>query len=150
MGVAAGREVRGVVPFSPARGIAALEAILKSQNRQMCVVDLDYLVLMKVHPQSKAYLQHVAGSGSPLDNLGSSLIKSEKFWEEIDSVKDDEKPAIIKQYVKVLLRQILKLDDQEPIDDQASFQDIGLDSLMMIEVSRTLASSISVLGLERC
>lgn len=138
VGIAAGREVRGVIPFSPARGIAALEAVMKSQRRQICVVDLEYQVLMKVHPQSKAYMQHVAGGSSSADSTGSSSIKSEKFWEEIDSAKDKDKPVIIKQYVKVLLRQILKLEDEETIDDKANFQEMGLDSLMMIELKNNL------------
>lgn len=137
MGVAAGREVRGVLPFSPQRGIAALEATLKSQRTQICIVDLDYPIVIKVHPQSKAYMQNMDGCSA--SDSGSSIIKSEKFWEDVDSAaKDSDKLEVIKYYCKVLLRQILKLDDDEAIDDNGNFQDMGLDSLMMIELKNNL------------
>lgn len=130
--------MRGVTAFSPKRGIAALEAIMKSQVKQMCVVDLEYHTLIKVFQQSKTYLQHLAVSGTSGENSVAAVINSEKFWEEMDGAKDEDKPVIVKRYVKVLLRHILKQDEEESFSDTANFQDMGLDSLMMIELKNNL------------
>ncbi|CAL8118587.1 unnamed protein product [Orchesella dallaii] len=136
VGIAAGKEVRGVFPFSPQRGIAALGATMRSRWTQIGIVDLDYGILCKVFPQSKHLAQTMIGASSESSFITS--VSSDKFWEDVDSAKDEDKAPVIKKYIKLLLKQILKLDDEDPIDDHSNFQDLGLDSLMMIELKNNL------------
>jgi len=41
----------------------------------------------------------------------------------------------VTKYVHTLVRQILKLEDTDVIGELSTFQDLGMDSLMMIEMN---------------
>jgi thioester reductase-like protein len=42
----------------------------------------------------------------------------------------------------MMIRQILKLDQDEPLNDEENFQDLGMDSLMMIEMKNMVQSTM--------
>jgi len=56
----------------------------------------------------------------------------ESFWDEYNSSED--KLSVIRHYIELILRQILKFDDDDVIDEHQSFSEMGMDSLMMLEM----------------
>lgn len=133
VGIATEVELPGVKPLTTLQGMTALEAIMKSQRLQTSVIDFESVgVACKLFPEFKNYLDEKVWKPSE-HNQANWNVKSEDFWEEVDAEPDREgKLTVIKKYVKILLRQALRLDPGEPIDDNANVQDMGVDSLMMV------------------
>jgi thioester reductase-like protein len=135
VGVAAGIEVAGLVPFSPNQGIGALEASLKTQRSQIAVLEADFQAIRRLFPQTKRYIEELK---LMLDSGVQVKICSEKFWQDYDGAQEEEKYNVLKGYLENILRQILKLDKNEPIDENQNLQEMGLDSLMMVEMKNFL------------
>lgn len=71
-------------------------------------------------------------------------IKIERFWDEFNSAAgdDDKQTEVVKAYIELILRQILKFDDDEPIDENQNFSDMGMDSLMMLEMKNMMQTML--------
>jgi acyl carrier protein len=145
--------VAGLVPFSPNQGIAALEAIMKTTRSQVAVLEADFAAIRRLFPQTKRYVEELKLS---LDPGVQVKISSEKFWQEYDPAEEDDKPRIVQGYIESILRQILKLDKTEPIDENQNLQEMGLDSLMMVEMKNFLQTlmgnrvTVSASSLQDC
>lgn len=133
VGIATEVELPGVKALTTLQGVTALEAIMKSHRLQTGAIDFESFGLAcKLFPEFKSYMDEKIWK--PSENSQASWnVKSEDFWEEVDAEPDREgKMTVIKKYIKILLRQALRLDPTEPIDDNANVQDLGVDSLMMV------------------
>ncbi|CAL8118605.1 unnamed protein product [Orchesella dallaii] len=141
VGVAVGKEFPGVPPFSLERGLNALGRILRDQRTQVCVAEVQMTVFQKFFGGIHTYLEDVLYKDSDKSgrNEGATSVNSELFWKQLDCAETpEEKLGVIRENVKSVIRQILKLDKNEPIDDNNTFQEIGLDSLMMVEMKNLL------------
>ncbi|CAL8109976.1 unnamed protein product [Orchesella dallaii] len=66
-------------------------------------------------------------------------LNTDEFWEEVDTMDDVAwKREVFGKYIKILIRSILKMDPDEPIEDNTEFQTFGVDSLMMLEMKNNL------------
>lgn len=71
------------------------------------------------------------------------LINNEQFWDDYDSADDEEtKLEVVKRFVRSMIRQILKLGKDEVMNDDENFQDLGMDSLMLIEMKNVVQSTL--------
>lgn len=127
--------------LSTLQGISALEYVMKTQRIQTSVVNMESFVLFtKMSPQLANYLdERIWKTGS--SSTTSLTIKSDEFWQQYDSKNDtSEKISLLKCQLKDILRKILKMDNEEPIEDDANFQEMGVDSLMFIEIKNAVQS----------
>ncbi|CAL8143533.1 unnamed protein product [Orchesella dallaii] len=140
VGVATEIDIPGINPISNLQGLKALEYALKSQRTQTAAINIkSFVILAKLLPYLSTYLDERIWT----KNSGNSsiAIKSDEFWELYDS-KDvlEEKAEVIKEQLRSMLRSILKLDDSDKVDDNANFQEMGVDSLMFVEIKNSLQS----------
>jgi thioester reductase-like protein len=141
VGVAANMEIIGVKPFSVLQGISALERAMKSQRLQCMVTEMDMAIMKQVFPSSKTYLGELK---LDRDSHKDIKINNEKLWNDYDTAVDDEgRSEVIRNFVRLMIRQILKLDQDEPLNDEENLQDLGMDSLMMIEMKNAVQSAMS-------
>lgn len=117
-----------------------LEVTLRTQRVQTSFGDFESLTMWSLLcPLVKSYfddkiLNKMKESGS--NNQG---LKAESFWKEMDDAEDkQEKINVVSVYLKRILRAALRLEDEEPINDDANIQDIGVDSLMLIELKNSI------------
>lgn len=146
VGVATEVEFPGINPFSNNQAIAGLEYALKSHRTQLAFVNVEsFVVLRKLFPNVSAYLDEQVwksrGGASGVLNL-----KSDEFWRQYDSFSPDDrdqKLAHVQEYLKLLLRHTLKLDDGDEIQEDGNFQDLGVDSLMFVELKNAIQTLLS-------
>jgi thioester reductase-like protein len=141
VGVAANMEIIGLKPFSVLQGVSALERALKSQRLQCLVAEMDMAVMKQLFPSVRRYLEELKMNQN--DKTREIHINNEQFWNEYDAATTDEsRSEVIRGFVRLMIRQILKLDKDEPLNDEENFQDLGMDSLMMIEMKNVVQSTI--------
>ncbi|ODM96308.1 Polyketide synthase HetM [Orchesella cincta] len=142
VGVAVEYDLPGIARMTTQQGLNALESIMKSHRLQTAVNSIQsFPLLFKTFPHLKNYLDERVYKSEFL--TGQSInIKSEEFWEEYDTCGEDRdgKVATIKKYIGITLRHILRLDPQDSVDDNMELQEMGVDSLMMLEMKNSLQS----------
>ncbi|CAL8125824.1 unnamed protein product [Orchesella dallaii] len=142
VGVAVEYDLPGIAPITTQQGINGLESIMKSHRVQIVVNNVEsFSLLFKTFSHLKNYLDERAWK-SEFSTGKSFNIKSEDFWEEYDGCGEDRdgKVVVIKKYITITLRHILRLDASDPVDENMELQDMGVDSLMMLEMKNSLQS----------
>lgn len=141
VGAAKHIKMPAVKPFAPNQGLLALEAILRTQKTQIAVLDVDFQYVRKLTSNVGTYLEELQITKG---NQGVAFtVKIGNFWDDFNSCNIEEKRVgVIKSYVGTILRQILKFDDDEAIDENQNFSEMGMDSLMMLEMKNFLQTML--------
>ncbi|CAL8085358.1 unnamed protein product [Orchesella dallaii] len=138
VGVATEVDIPGLNAISNLQGIGALEYVLKTQRSQTTSVNISsFVILSKFVPYLGTYLDERMWKKTSTSNTVG--IQSDEFWEQYDSKTElEEKTNVLKAQIQNILRTTLKLDDGDSIDDHLNFQDMGVDSLMFVEIKNSL------------
>jgi len=121
----------GLRMFSPAQGIAALERIMTSTHVQAGVSEITDSNIIKT----------VFRQGRYMDEMKSSSQEARKYEqfdylvEEIKQAKSSEEREIkIQKYIEAVLKDTLSLPSTDVLDIDQNFADMGVDSLMGMEM----------------
>ncbi|ODM98514.1 Lovastatin diketide synthase LovF [Orchesella cincta] len=137
VGVATEIDFPGLRPISTSEGLLALETFLTTQKSHLAVLNIEsFGMLCKAFPRVKTYVDDKRLLGEIKTKI---LINSDMFWAEVDNALDREaKIVVFKNFIKTVVKNTLKLDADEIIDDHAEFQALGIDSLMTLEMKNSL------------
>jgi len=146
VGVAADLELSFLTPFTPLQGFAALKEILRHHKIQVGVIETDFPKLRLVFPwvDRGGYATSILTSTSKRDSNRSFAITPETFWEHIEGAGGDgkETECVLQRYVSEAVRHILRLEEGDVIDVEGNLQEMGLDSLMMVELKNVIQSAL--------
>ncbi|MFI4962470.1 MAG: SDR family NAD(P)-dependent oxidoreductase, partial [Legionellales bacterium] len=65
-------------------------------------------------------------------------LKDVEFYETLKNCPDSDREPLVRQYIHQLLRSTLELTDDFLIDDETNFFEMGMDSLMAMEMSNRI------------
>lgn len=140
--------IRGIPAVS---ALSALEALLQDRPDQAAVVDVDWLRLQTARP-SLAFspiIRDLVTTGSAEARQGLQVAESE-IQRELAELAPDKREERMVRFLAEELARILRLP-VEKIDPRADVNDLGLDSLMAMElvtvVERELALRLSTMEL---
>jgi acyl carrier protein len=139
-GVAALWERRGVAPLPPDRGLRLLERLLAAGG----------LAPAQVLAVSAAWARAApAGTAPPLlaDLLpapGGERAGDEALLRSLRQAGPDGRLALLREHVRAEVVRVLGLEHDRPIDDRQKFFDLGMDSLMAVELKGRLESSLAL------
>lgn len=120
---------------------------MKSHRLQTAIVNGDVAVWKLLFAWAEKYLEEVKVHNTRSNRkkgVGggevSSDVTSASFWEALDKTRGSpgERSRVVEKLVISVLHCILKLDEGEEIDVHKEFQDLGLDSLMLVELRNIL------------
>jgi acyl transferase domain-containing protein/NADPH:quinone reductase-like Zn-dependent oxidoreductase/acyl carrier protein len=156
VGAAAEIEILGLQPFTPLQGISALDQIMRSQMPQAVVLDkFDFDVYKRILIGVKRYFEDIKSDNTAQSKVGAKLHNYDQFWKSFDDCSDTEaKVTVLRDLVRSVISSILKLDAD--FGDESNFTDLGMDSLMMIEMKNAVQSimgkrvTITVTALKDC
>jgi 8-amino-7-oxononanoate synthase/malonyl CoA-acyl carrier protein transacylase len=124
---------QGLSAIAPQQGLQILEELLQQQATQVGVLPVDWSLFQNKIPKSTFFA----------DLLPQTTEKPLKKSESKDNIKGNRK-TILFDRVRSLVAKVLGFDSPNSIDPQENFGDLGMDSLMAVELKNALQSSLGV------
>jgi NADPH:quinone reductase-like Zn-dependent oxidoreductase/acyl carrier protein len=146
---AAARMARqGVKPMAPASALAALGEAISAGGSRAVIGDADWEVLRQQFPQGAAarrffdvFLPEVSGKGQVEARAGTGNKDAEEIAAICGAGRTERLPRM-ETFVRGAARKVLGLSAGRPIPADLPLQELGLDSLMALELRNVLAQAM--------
>ncbi|SEM07181.1 Acyl transferase domain-containing protein [Stigmatella aurantiaca] len=130
---------RGLRSFGPEEGTALLDGVLGSVHGQLVLMDIDGRQWREFYPQVAAsrrlgdLFQGTAQAAWATSPQGAAVLLP-----SLRRAQAGQRPALVEQFVREQLGQVLRHDDVRAIERSAPLRSLGLDSLMALELRNRL------------
>jgi acyl transferase domain-containing protein/NAD(P)-dependent dehydrogenase (short-subunit alcohol dehydrogenase family)/acyl carrier protein len=119
---------RGVRSIDPEDALCALDRLMGTGAAQAGVLPIDWSIFLQVSPGAEVppYFEHVLAKTAPA--AASTLLAN------LRQATADERPRLLATHLKAEIAQVLELGDAEAVEMQHRLFDLGIDSLMAVEL----------------
>ena len=144
-------KLQGVGTIAPAHGLKVLGALLPSARPQVAVLPVVWdLYLRQFRGSAPAWLREVAASrarsGPARPAEAAAADETVSLRARLQDVPASRQLEAVEAHVMAQVVSVIGLDPSRPLDPQQALGEIGVDSLMAVELRNRLTST---LGLER-
>ncbi|MGW4820645.1 SDR family NAD(P)-dependent oxidoreductase [Streptomyces sp. NPDC004227] len=131
---------RGIESISPAQGIAALDRLLRGSTTQVCVLPLDRDKL-RDHPGGGLLRTLLDTSGQDADGTAGPLDEVRRRMLAVEPGR--RRRAVLTEHCRAVAARVVGTDPAR-IDTSAPITSLGFDSLLSLELRKSLESSLRV------
>ena len=128
----------GLEPIAPEQGLQVLAELLTTSAAQVGVLPVNW---------SKFRQQFSQGMELPLlevmTGAGQALAQRSEFLQQLEAAPVKERRAMLMAHLRSQLAKVLDLSTQEQIEPRQRLFDLGLDSLMAVELKNHLESTLA-------
>jgi acyl carrier protein len=136
---------QGIEPIPLQQGISVLEQILGHSTSQVGVIPIDWSVFRKQLSTGRQLplLSKLVGE---LDLLETELTKTkqDEFLERLESVPESERYDLLRTQIQTEVAKVLGLNDSQLPGFEQGFFDLGMDSLMAVELQNRMTHLLGV------
>ena len=129
---------QGESMITPSQGTEILAALLgqRQNTPQMGVFPINWATYLKMGRRRDGFFQTIAAETEARpDSAGAP----QAGWrQELEAAPEDEQYAVLVDHLRLMVARVLGLDTPEHIELRQGLRDLGLDSLMSIEVRSRL------------
>ncbi len=129
----------GITPLDPDLALEALEALLTQETPQLGVVQIEWPKFLDQISSGAVppFLEHIA---SAMDAGAQSF---SAFRLQLDAAPAEERLTLLTQHVQSQIAKVMGLSSPGEVELDRSFTDLGMDSLMGMEMKSRLQASLS-------
>ncbi|HWG99363.1 MAG TPA: type I polyketide synthase, partial [Pilimelia sp.] len=129
-------EAEGISFFAPARALRALVGLLGQSDPQVAAGECDWARFTAAKPVRNAlYEELVRDRGGRDQGLDLSALLAQPRA---------ERTAVIDEFVRVQVAGVLHLEDAEAVESHVEFVQLGLDSLVAMELKNALEAAFRI------
>ncbi len=135
--------VQGMELIKPVDGMLAMERLLEWNTVQAAVLPINW---KKVKAENEAEIRPLLRSLVKSDSRATESQSSSgraSFLEQLKNSPEEEQYKLLLEHVKNEVNKVLGLDAAHSPNPKQGFTDIGLDSLMAVELSNRLQKSLN-------
>jgi thioester reductase-like protein len=134
----------GVEGLQPEKAIAALNYLLTSDSAQTVVADVDWRVFKELYEmRAKGGLLADLEYDQMAESQSSSMPvadSSSGILQQLTVASSENRYSILVSYLQTEIARILGFNSPKPLDSQAKLFDLGMDSLMAMDIVRLICS----------
>lgn len=136
------RRWMGMELIKPADGISALEQLITQNVIQAGVLPINWgMAFRENDAEIRPMLRLLVGAASRATESDPSTPGS-SFLDQLRSIPEEEQYKFLQDHVQNEANRVLGLDEAHSLNPNQGFTDIGLDSLMAVELSNRLGKSL--------
>jgi acyl transferase domain-containing protein/NADPH:quinone reductase-like Zn-dependent oxidoreductase/acyl carrier protein len=138
---------QGIKPMEPHAALAALHSAIEAGRSQVTVMEMDWGQFLTATPVRRdasffAELQPLEREQS--EERPSRVPPVSTILESLRSAPAFERKFLLSAHVKLCARRVLGLRESATVQDNVALQDVGLDSLMALEMRNDLSQSLGI------
>ena len=135
----------GVDFIAPAEGLEILGQILKRKSKQVVVLPVDWSKFLQqfeagAEPPFLSFLRQPSCRGEACADSDSPR---SKIMSELERADPGDRPDLLIDHLWAQTCKVLRLSSSDPADPRAPLDDLGLDSLMAIELRNALQETLN-------
>jgi myxalamid-type polyketide synthase MxaB len=129
---------QGIKSIAPERGLQVLGEVLEQDVAQVGVLPVDWSKFIEQFPRDFEFplLDEFAATTEP------TPAQKSKFLEQLEAAVPSERPTLLMTHIRSQIAKILGLSSAEQIAPRQRLFDLGLDSLMAIELKNKLEANL--------
>lgn len=132
---------QGIGSITPDQGVRALEQIMLHENSHVAVVPIDWPAFLRSFSDSPMFSE-MARDVPPKAEAKQVDAADPALLQELSDAPANKQQQILLEHVREQARMIFGLDASYPIDPRQPFSELGLDSLMAVELRNALTNSV--------
>ena len=138
----------GLGALTPVEGIAALERLLPGDAAQVSVLRMDwqrYAARSGTAVAPRPFLDDVLGAdGQRLAPARSVPMPAGDLWRQFKDAPSPRRRSTVARFVNDCALRILGMASGKPVDPSMPLGELGLDSLLAIELRNTLSAAVGI------
>jgi myxalamid-type polyketide synthase MxaB len=133
---------RGLQPIDPQDGFLALQSMLNTSHAQVVALSVNWRDFLRQSASGPAlpFFAEVAGNMGSAESKPKSSKKDRDFLGVLKRTPAEKRINLLSRYVKREAAAALGLDPEEHLNRQQPLKEMGLDSLMAVELRNTLSA----------
>ena len=137
-------EAMGVDPLTPAQGLHALERLIGQSRPEICVFPVDWRVFARQLPARARtpLLSELLEPGDLESGAGPAAPDQPELQLRLSKALPRERWNLLLKFLQTEVAHVLGLPASRPPEPQDGFFDIGMDSLMAVELKNRLETSL--------
>jgi 8-amino-7-oxononanoate synthase len=120
------------------QGMQILETLLQQQATQVGAFPVDWATFLK--GSNKPFFEAVM----PQAEIQETPQPHTEFLQELEEIEKGERKTLLFTRVRTLVAKVLGFDSPEYIEPQQNFGDLGMDSLMAVELKNALQATLGI------
>jgi acyl carrier protein len=132
--------LRGLGTLSPGQGVAAIERLFDDPSSQVAVLPVDWRAWQRQYPSAAS----AALLAELIDATDDSAMAAPSLSRDLVlAAADDGRHRLVQEYLHQQTARALRLAPAE-LDDEQSIAELGLDSLMSVELKNGIERDLAV------
>jgi malonyl CoA-acyl carrier protein transacylase len=131
----------GVKAFEPEQGIAALEYLLGTDCGSVTVANVDWTLFKDIYEArgARSLLEKI--EVQPRQEIAKETGQQSQILQQLAAAPVSERSSLLVSHLQAEVAEILKLESSQLPQPHQGFFDMGMDSLMAIELKKRLEDS---------
>jgi len=137
---------QGLGALTPAQGLAAFRRLLETNLTQAAVLSVDWDRCLGRFARGSVPVFFTDVSGEALDAAGLAKVSehsaSQTLHKQLADAPESRRGPMVAAFVRERALRALGVDPGKPIDPRTPLGDLGLDSLLAVELRNTLGTAL--------
>ena len=137
-------QLKGVQPLQPAQGLRVLQNLLEGNQTHVACLAVDWRQYSASLPLefTSGLLSELIGKAEEPAADGVKLAQPKSALQELNQASPGKKKQLLVEFVREKAMRVLGLESAQPIDLKQPLSDLGLDSLMAVELRSVLNTEL--------